>query len=145
VDYLDTSVIVTVLTMETTSDDVERWLKPRDIAELLVSDWTVTEVASALSRKLRKGEITEIERAVARREFDAMLESIHTVRVRREDFHAAAKLVDRHDLGLRSADALHLAVADTNGATLWTRDKRLLIAGQSLGIRTASPLEHQDH
>jgi uncharacterized protein len=51
-------------------------------------------------------------------------------------FHSGARLADRHSLGLRAGDALHLAVASDYGATLCTLDERLAKAGPPVGIQT---------
>jgi predicted nucleic acid-binding protein len=42
--------------------------------------------------------------------------------------------VDRHDLGLRAADALHLALAADRGLRLVTLDARLRAAALALGV-----------
>ena len=47
---------------------------------------------------------------------------------------AAARLADQYVLGLRSADALHLAIASDHGATLSTLDQRLATAAGALGL-----------
>ena len=48
----------------------------------------------------------------------------------------AARFADRHELGLRVGDALHLAVCADHGATLCTLDRRLAEAAPALGVRT---------
>jgi hypothetical protein len=53
-----------------------------------------------------------------------------------QHFRTAARFVDRHELRLRAGDALHLAVASEQGATLVTRDKTLAAAGPALGAPT---------
>ena len=51
----------------------------------------------------------------------------------------AARFADQHALGLRAADALHLAVCADLGATLCTLDRRLHEAGPPLGVSTLMP------
>jgi hypothetical protein len=51
-------------------------------------------------------------------------------------FHAAAKFVDQHLLGLRAGDALHMAAASEHGASVHTLDQRLAQAGPALGVPT---------
>jgi uncharacterized protein len=47
-------------------------------------------------------------------------------------FRRAARFADQHRLGLRAPDALHIAIADEQRATLCTMDKRLAKAGETL-------------
>jgi hypothetical protein len=49
-------------------------------------------------------------------------------------FQVAAHYADRHDLTLRAADALHLAVCAAHGATLVTLDRRFAEAALQLGV-----------
>lgn len=58
------------------------------------------------------------------------------MRVESSHFRAAAALAQHHKSGLRSGDALHLAIAADHGATLHTLDRRLAQAGPLLGVPT---------
>ena len=49
---------------------------------------------------------------------------------------ASAKLIDQYMLGLRTGDALHLAIISEHGATLHTLDQRFAEAGPMLGMPT---------
>jgi len=49
-------------------------------------------------------------------------------------FRTAAHYADRSDLGLRAGDALHLAIAADNGATIVTLDHRLAEAAGELAV-----------
>jgi predicted nucleic acid-binding protein len=51
-------------------------------------------------------------------------------------FRTAARFADQFALGLRAADALHLAICADHGATLCTLDRRLSEAGPALGVDT---------
>lgn len=100
-----------------------------------MSDWVVTEVSSALSLKVRTGALDLPRRAAALAALHKLLvESLVLIPVLPIHFRAAAQYLDRHDLGLRAADALHLAVASDRGATLVTLDRRLRAAGLALGV-----------
>ena len=134
--YVDTSVLVAALLNEVHTDLAQRWLGKQGAGQLLISDWVVTEVSSALSLKIRTGAIDLTERTAALVAFQAMVDGSFTVLpLTRDHFHAAAGYADRHELNLRAGDALHLALVVAHRATLLTLDRRLLAACKALGVQ----------
>lgn len=133
--YLDTSLVVAALTWEVATARVQVWMASE--RDLFVSDWVTTETSSALSIKLRTGQIDLDSRARALAMYHRLLaDSFTTLPVLPSHYRTAAAFADRHELGLRAGDALHMALAADHGLTLATLDERMAEAGPALGVVT---------
>lgn len=108
--------------------------------DLLVSDLAVTEVASALSRRLRQGAVTRevarrVQRDIVGRLDDGVYQRVELAR----DVHRRAEhfLLSLTAPPLRAADALHLALATSaRAASLASFDARLGAAARAVGLAT---------
>ena len=121
--YVDTSVIVPLLTREPSTDSVTAWFA--NLREAPVSsDWLLTEFASAISIKIRTGQLSSTAARAVHNEFQLLASGgLRLVPVSRTAFKAAADMAQAHIHGLRAGDALHLAVAQETGAkTIATLD-----------------------
>jgi len=118
------------------SDEFNEVVEGRD--DVLVSDLAVTEIVSAVARRLRQGSLT---RETARRLQHAILGRLdedvyHRVELTR-DVHRRAEhyLLTLKAASLRAADVLHLALATSaRAASLATFDARLAAAARAGGL-----------
>ena len=133
--YLDTSLVVSSVSVEVRTDDVIRWMEQQDQDEFAISDWVVTEFSSAASLKLRTGVIDSARRTAMLAQFAKLsVHTFHVLPVEASAFRTAARFCDQPQLNLRSGDALHLAVCAENGATMCTLDQKLNQAATLVGI-----------
>lgn len=133
--YVDTSVIVALLTVEPRTQDMTAWYT--GLGETpTCSDWLLTEFSSALSIKLRTGQISEANAKRVRKEFELLTEGgLRIVPVSRSAFRRAAEMTGLHDHGLRAGDSLHLAVALELGAChMATLDRTLAANAKRNGM-----------
>lgn len=110
--YVDTSALVALFTGEPRGDALLSWLARHPKLDYRISDWVITEFASALAIKQRRGDIDDNELAKVWLAFDDACDTLLSVeRVQAEDFGHAAAMCLQPESGLRSGDSLHLAVA----------------------------------
>lgn len=138
--YLDASVVVAALTEEVRTEDVRTWLGHNDAEMLAISAWVHTEVSSALSIKVRTGALKPDERNEAMTAWNRMRrEAFALIPVTDADFETAAHFADRHELGLRGGDALHVAIASSNGCALATLDRVMAAAATACSVPVVTP------
>lgn len=115
--YVDTSVLVALLTVEPKTKDVMAWYAGlREVP--YCADWLLPEFFSAISIKLRTKQLTNAHAKLVRKEFNMLIAGgVRLVPVSRAAFKQAAELVKQHRFGLSAGDSLHLAVALELGAS----------------------------
>lgn len=133
--YLDTSVAIPLFVPEPASDAIDAWFESCDDT-LISSDWILTEFSSALSIKVRRGEIEQKQAQAAWKDFENFcLSGLRLVPVSRRAFTQAAQLVRNVPSGLRSGDSLHLSMALEAGVdSIATADNNLAKNAQSMGL-----------
>lgn len=138
--YPDTSIVIAALTPDASTSRIQDWLAEQGAGMLVISDWVVTEVSSALAIKLRTKALDIEKRAEIMAVWHRMqIENLHSVPVLPIHFELAARFIDQLELSLRAGDALHLAVASTQGYHLATLDKVMAAAGPVFGVPVIVP------
>ena len=133
--YLDTSAAIPMFVPEPASDAVDAWFESCD-DPLISSDWILTEFASALAIKERRGEIDRKQAQTAWKDFESFCQSgLRLVPVSRQAFEHAARLARNARSGLRSGDSLHLSMAlEVGAASVVTADATLEKNARSMGL-----------
>jgi len=134
--YLDTSALAKLYLQEAESDDLDSALIGR--RDLLISELTLTELTSAITRRAREG---EIEASIARRIYQQLFRDVRAGEYRLLDLTSATHreaerlllTIGRH-APIRAGDSLHLATAALADArTLVTYDRQMHAVASKLG------------
>ncbi|HVO28213.1 MAG TPA: type II toxin-antitoxin system VapC family toxin [Candidatus Margulisiibacteriota bacterium] len=134
--YLDASAVAKIYISEPDSDALESALVGR--RDLVVSDLAVTELTSAIARRVCDEQLAASH---AERVYRRILQDVNAGEFHRTELTAAAhREAERLLMGvgrrvpLRAADALHLALAALAGArVLITFDRHMTTAAKALG------------
>lgn len=138
--YLDTSFIGSLFVPEPGSQAAETWLREREDGAFYVSDWQSVEFASSLARRVRM-------RSLPPDHADAIFDSFRQWQSETccilapdaIDYEHAAAIIRNFETGLRSGDALHLAVAHNNAVPeIVTFDQGMARAAAMLGLSVAT-------
>jgi hypothetical protein len=132
--YVDTSVLAAYYCPEPLSILAERTL--RRLSAPTISELTLVELASAISRKIREQALSREEGARILTQLDAHVEEgyYRIMPVRPRDYRVARAWLSQLQGTLRTLDALHLAVAESAEASTLTADKRLAEEARALGL-----------
>lgn len=139
--YLDTAVVLTLFLQEPSTSKVEAWLQKQK-PDYAFSDWGLTEVASALGIRRRRGDFTAKQAAHAWQSISAFVhQHCQLLTLGPQHQTAAQQWFSRSDLNLRAGDALHLAIAQAHNQPLVSYDRQLLESMDTLGIDTHNPTQ----
>jgi predicted nucleic acid-binding protein len=134
--YLDASALVKLFVPEVGSDELNQALA--GLADVIVSDLALTEMASALGRRIRERLLTHEEAQRLYREARKLHASSHQAELTPPIHRRAERLMLSLTIPLRALDSLHLATAlDGEAATIVTFDPRLRDAAASQGLFVA--------
>jgi predicted nucleic acid-binding protein len=134
--YLDASALVKLFVPEAESDDLNQSLA--GLTNVIISDLALTEMASALGRRLREQRLTREVAQRLYREASKLHASVHHAELTPPIHRRAERLMLSLAVPLRALDALHLATAlDAEAATVVTFDPRLRDASGSQGLFVA--------
>ena len=132
--YLDTSVLGAIFFREAGAANLVARLESQRKAKLMISAWTLTEMASIGGIKQRMGAINADTRQQAIANFQRFASMyLVTVEIDPADFRTAAVLIESPAV-LRAGDALHLAIARRLCAKIASLDHRLCAAIKLLGL-----------
>ncbi|MCX7113866.1 MAG: type II toxin-antitoxin system VapC family toxin [Proteobacteria bacterium] len=137
--YVDTSVLVALLTVEPMTPAVKRWYAAAS-QRLASADWCLTEFASAIALKTRTGQLSKEQAVGVTKLFDSLVaDGLRLLPVSRAAFREAAFWVSDYQSGLRAGDALHLAVAREVAVNrMATLDRRMAANAIRLGFAVES-------
>ena len=137
--YLDASILVAILTVESFSGRADRFVRDHPIG-LIISDLAAAEFASAIARRVRMREVTVDEARSDLSAFDSWAaRAVQLIQVAPVDIALATAFLRRLDLTLRTPDAIHIAIAQRVEATLVTFDVRMAESARALGMAVAMP------
>jgi uncharacterized protein len=132
--YLDASALVKLFVPERESDALNEALLGAE--DVVISDLALTEMASALGRRIREQRIAVTEARRIQGEAEKLARACHRAELTPPVHRRAQRLLlSSRDVPLRALDALHLASAlATDAATLVTYDPRLRAAAIAHGL-----------
>lgn len=134
--YWDASALVPLVVAEEATARVRQWLKEDSV--VVTWSWTRVELASAVERRVRYGEMTREQRRLTLDRFQELAADWHEVEDLLPVRNRALALLARHPL--RAADAAQLGAAllvaeDHPGSLAFVcLDERLALAAEKEGL-----------
>ncbi|ODT88839.1 MAG: hypothetical protein ABS78_05860 [Phenylobacterium sp. SCN 70-31] len=101
----------------------------------VLSDWTIAEAVSAISRGVRMRVLSREDARTALAGIDGWAASAaERIEVASADIRAAERMLRSLDTTLRTPDALHVVIAQRIGAPLLTFDQVMAREARKLGL-----------
>ena len=131
--YLDTNFVYSILFADAHTAPAFNWLR-RTAGDLIVGDWTTTELFALVHRRVRAGLLTAMDAQLALADFDTFVSGNALIlNLSPSAGLIAADLARDAALKLSAADALHLGAATDGGHVLVSFDQRLTEAARVRG------------
>lgn len=134
--YLDASVLIPLFIEEAGTARAEQAIAGR---EIVVSDFAAAEFSSGVARRARQGEIDTAQSAALFAAFDTwVVQAAWHETTTAADLAAAMVYVRQVELGLRTPDAINIAIARRCDAEIISFDSRMAAAATLLGMAVIS-------
>jgi len=133
--YADTNVLLSLFCPDSLSRAAAAWYEKAS-EPVCISPWTVMEFRSNMGLRVRKGLLPRGKSMAVMRQFDsATIANFHLLVPAHEHFIRAGEWLAKPECALRSADALHLAIAFGHGCKQFVSfDLALGAAAKKLGL-----------
>ena len=134
--YIDASVLVSYYCPEPLSEKVEAFITSH--MQPAISAFTEIEMFSAISRKVREKAMDHKDAGRIAAKFISHLDNHYFayLPVEAHHFRLARDWIGMFKLSLRTLDALHLAIASSEGLSIVTTDQSLVKSARGLGLNS---------
>jgi uncharacterized protein len=138
--YLDASVLVSLLTVDTLTLRARALLTTGSVGDIYISDFAAAEATAVIARDVRTRNLTEAQARAAFNSLDRWTSvAAKSVLTTSADIAAATAFTRRLDLVLRAPDAIHIAIAQRLDIALATFDTGMAASATALGVSVAQP------
>lgn len=136
--YLDTSVVVPLFLPDIFAGRAKAYFSVGS-TDAVISDFATVEFAAVVGTRFRTRSLTEPQCRTAFSAFDAWTAQYAAwTAIEPSDLRHAETTIRRLDLPLRTADTIHIAVAQRLGAELATFDRRMADCARAVGLPIAA-------
>jgi len=134
--YLDTSIIAAYYCPEPLSEKVEAFIIAQ--TQPVISSLTEIELFSAISRKIREGQLKRADGGRIIAKFMAHVDDNFYTKllIKPNHYKLARDWIGQFNSSLRSLDAIHLAVTSSEGLTIITADENLSKSAKKFAVKT---------
>ena len=133
--YIDTSVLAAYYCPEHISEKVQSFLTAQNYPA--ISSLTEVELCSAISKKVRIGELSHADgnRIISKFQFHLAGDFFRIIPIESGHWRIARGWLSLFNTPLRTLDALHLAVSSCEQLTIIAADRQLLDSAKTLGVQ----------